>query len=100
MKQTTDHKVIRAWADARCAAPAVVRGAYGDGVPPVLKFIVPGAHSLNKDLEAVSWEYFLAKFDLYKLIFVYQEVTSSGERSCLNEILQRETDEHERIHWH
>jgi hypothetical protein len=93
MNPTTDHKAIRRWAESRGAVPAVLTGP-SDGVPGVLKFIIPGAHYENRNLEAVSWEDFFAKFDLLGLTFAYQEMSSQ------NEILQREPPRIDYRNWH
>ena len=99
MEPTKDHKTIRNWARTRRAIPASTRG-YADGVPAVLSFIIPGANWHNRNLDAVTWEDFFAKFDLLDLAFVFQEITSTGEKSTLNEILQRETPIQDHRNWH
>ncbi len=98
MEPTRDHKIIRNWALDRRAIPAVVRGE-NDGSPAVLKFIIPGAHYENRNLEAVSWEDFFAQFDLFGLSFVFQERTMSGAPSSMNEIVQVEPEVQDFRNW-
>ena len=99
MEPTKDHKAIRRWAESRRAIPAMVRGT-DDGIPSVLRFIVPGSHRANRDLEEVSWDYFFKKFDLLGLAFVFQEIAPNGEPSSMNEILKLQPQMQDHRNWH
>lgn len=86
---TTDHDVIRAWAEARGGRPAVVGGTEDDG---------SGAGVLriefrddSGDLEDVDWEPFFRTFDESNLAFVYQEQTSDGSQSRFNRFVKRDS---------
>lgn len=89
---TTDHDVIRAWAEARGGAPAAVDRT-GDGGKDDsrdagilrIEFRDDGG-----DLEEVDWEPFFATFDDRKLAFVYQENTSDGSTSRFNKFVSRD----------
>jgi hypothetical protein len=75
---TTDHDVIRQWAEARDAVPATVEGSeHGDHLG-VLRFDFGGQ---NDKLEHVGWDEWFATFDERELNFIYQETRSDGSQS-------------------
>ena len=76
---TTDHEVIRRWAQARRAIPSTVAGTHHDGHLGVLRFDFPG-YSGDRLVE-VSWAEWFEAFDKRRLNFIYQEQRSGGERS-------------------
>ncbi|GAB3651055.1 hypothetical protein [Glycomyces tarimensis] len=76
---TTNHEVIRGWAEDRGAAPATVPGTEHDGRPGVLRFDFPGYG--GDDLEEISWDEWFTTFDERGLNFLYQEETKDGEKS-------------------
>jgi hypothetical protein len=88
---TTDHDVIRTWAEARGARPAHVEGT-GDGNDSdagVLRLEFPDAPGGDSpDLGPVDWDAFFATFDDRGLAFVYQEQTSNGEVSRFNKFVR------------
>lgn len=76
---TTNHEVIRSWAEARGATPATVPGTrHGDHLG-VLRFDFPGFG--GDSLEHVSWDEWLATFDARELNFVFQEHKTDGRDS-------------------
>jgi hypothetical protein len=76
---TTDHEVIRQWAEARDAKPATVPGTeHGDHLG-VLRFNFPGYG--GDDLKEVGWDEWFDTFDQRKLNFLYQEERKDGEQS-------------------
>jgi hypothetical protein len=81
---TTDHEVIRRWAQARGAVPATVAGTHYDGQMGVLQFEFPGYP--GDRLIEVSWAEWFEAFDKRRLNFVYPERPSSGERSNFFEL--------------
>ena len=84
---TTDHDVIRAWAEARGGCPASVEGTSGDDDAGVLRI------EFRDDtgaLEDVDWEPFFSTFDDRGLAFVYQEQTSDGAESRFNKFVRRD----------
>jgi hypothetical protein len=86
---TTDHEVIRAWADERGAVPAAVdtTGDEPDHEPDaaLLRLEFRDRDSLDE----VDWEPFFRTFEDRKLAFVYQEKTSGGEVSRFNKFVKR-----------
>jgi hypothetical protein len=76
---TTDHEVIRRWANARRAVPSTVVGTEHDGHLGVLRFDFPG-YSGDR-LAEVSWDEWLNTFDERRLNFIYQERQADGNRS-------------------
>ncbi|MGM1065592.1 hypothetical protein [Saccharothrix sp. Mg75] len=76
---TTDHDVIRQWAEARDAVPATVPGTeHGDHLG-VLRFDFPGYG--GDDLRHVEWDEWFATFDHRRLNFIHQEKRSDGSPS-------------------
>jgi hypothetical protein len=77
---TTDHDVIRQWADQRDGVPATIEGTeHGDHLG-VLRFDFPGGDSGDR-LREVSWDDWFATFDERRLNFIYQEERSDGRQS-------------------
>jgi hypothetical protein len=77
---TTDHDVIRQWAEERGGSPATVAGTGRGSTLGVLRIDFPaGGRSAN--LRAVSWDDWFATFDERRLNFIYQEERSDGKQS-------------------
>jgi hypothetical protein len=76
---TTDHEVIRHWADERDAHPAKVPGTEHEGRPGVLRFDFPGYG--GGDLEEISWDDWFTTFDERELNFIFQEHKKDGSQS-------------------
>lgn len=76
---TTNHDVIRRWADERGAVPATVPGTEHEGRPGVLVFDFPGYG--GEKLQHVSWDEWFGSFDSRELNFIYQEHTKDGRQS-------------------
>ncbi|WP_090940578.1 hypothetical protein [Nonomuraea jiangxiensis] len=77
---TTNHDVIRRWAEERDATPATVEGTeHGDHLG-VLRLDFPGYGGGGK-LRQVSWEEWFDTFDKRGLNFIYQESKSDGTPS-------------------
>jgi hypothetical protein len=75
---TTDHDVIRRWAQERNAVPATVEGTgHGDHLG-VLTFDFGGR---SDRLRQVSWEEWFKTFDARRLNFVYQQERKDGKPS-------------------
>ena len=78
---TTDHELIRRWAEDRHATPATVGGEEGDGITGELRLDFDFGNDLE-DLRAVTWEEWFAAFDERGVEFVYQDTTrADGSRS-------------------
>ncbi|TQS30428.1 hypothetical protein [Microbispora sp. KK1-11] len=76
---TTDHEVIRHWAEERDARPATVPGTEHEGRPGVLRFDFPGYG--GGDLQEISWDEWFTTFEERKLNFIYQEHRKDGSPS-------------------
>jgi hypothetical protein len=86
---TTDHEVIRAWAEARGGRPATVSGTEGSGSGGGVLRIEFDASSDR--LDDADWNEFFEVFDDRGLAFVYQEKTSDGETSRFNRLVSRDS---------
>jgi hypothetical protein len=82
---TTDHDVIRKWAEERGGVPASVEGTGSDDDAGVLRIEFRDA---DDDLEEVDWDQFFKTFDDRGLAFVYQETTSDGQQSRFNKFVR------------
>lgn len=80
---TTDHKAIKAWAEARDGHPAKVK-TKGPGGILRIDFGEP-----EEELEEISWDEFFDIFDKNKLAFLHQDKTSSGGKSRFNKFVER-----------
>ena len=76
---TTDHDVIRQWAEERGAVPATAPGSEYDGRPGRLLLDFPGYG--GEGLQHISWDDWFAGFEARKLNFIYQEHTKDGSQS-------------------
>ncbi|MEV5829674.1 hypothetical protein AB0L25_29320 [Spirillospora sp. NPDC052242] len=76
---TTDHEVIRRWAEERGAEPSTVPGSEYEGRPGRLRFDFPGYGGEN--LEHISWDDWFRTFDERELNFIYQEHKKDGAQS-------------------
>ncbi|MCW3814592.1 hypothetical protein ONA91_08985 [Micromonospora sp. DR5-3] len=77
---TTDHEVIRRWAEARKGVPVTVDGSEHDGHPGVLRIDFP-ANGRADRLREIGWEEWFRTFDERRLNFIYQEERSDGRQS-------------------
>jgi hypothetical protein len=77
---TTDHEVIRRWAEARNAKPATIEGTEHDGRPGVLTFNFPGWREGGR-LREISWDDWFRSFDARRVNFIYQDQKSDGRQS-------------------
>jgi hypothetical protein len=85
---TTDHDVIRAWAQARGGRPATVSGTADSGNGGgVLRIEFDAAEDR---LDDADWDEFFKVFDDRGLAFVYQEKTSDGQTSRFNKLVSRD----------
>lgn len=71
-KTTTDHKVIREWAEARGGRPAKIATG-GTGGILRLDF-----GEKDEALEEIGWEEFFEIFDSNKLAFLHQDEKDEG----------------------
>lgn len=71
---TTDHDVIRRWAEDRHATPATVSGAGHDGEVGELRIDFDFGNDLE-ELRELSWDEWFRAFDERGLEFVFQDGT-------------------------
>jgi hypothetical protein len=90
---TTDHEVIKAWAEARGARPASVASTGGKDDAGLLRLDFPGADDNSDGLNDVDWEPFFKTFEDRNLAFVYQEKTSDGSTSRFSRFVDRDRAE-------
>ena len=90
---TTNHEIIKRWAESRGGKPATVKSTERDGDVGVLRIDFPG-YSGGGTLEEISWDEFFQKFDEKNLAFLYQEHTSSGEESRFFKLVSRDNAEY------
>jgi hypothetical protein len=89
-KTTTNHKVIRKWAEERGGSPATIANTQHKGEEAgLLRIDFPGGAS-NPPLEPITWEQFFEKFDEEKLAMVYQEEKADGSQSTFCKFLNRD----------
>ncbi len=81
---TTNHDVIRKWAEARDGHPARVRDT-GEGGVLRIDFDPP-----EEDLETLDWEDFFAIFEDNNLAFLHQDMTKDGQTSRFNKFVDRD----------
>lgn len=86
---TTDHHLIRAWAEDHDAVPATVRGTTDDGLG-VLTLDMLGHGAGEDSLEHVSWDDWFDKFEDSNLAFLFQHEKSSGEDSTFFRLVDRD----------
>ncbi len=90
---TTDHEVIRKWAEERGGRPATVEGTErgGDAVG-MIRLEFPDAPGADDDkLTEITWDEWFAKFDEGGLALLYQEHTAGGQPSNFNKLVKQET---------
>jgi len=99
-KITTDHSVIRRWAQDRGGRPAAVMSQPGRSHAGFVHIDFPGhpTHAVAAEIWASSgasvapltWEEFFERFERDGLAFVYQERSSAGTPSRLFRIVNRQ----------
>jgi hypothetical protein len=77
---TTNHEVIRKWAEERGAVPATPAGTGHEDTLGVLTFDFPPLGD-NDRLRHVSWEEWFDTFDRRGLNFIFQEKLKDGRQS-------------------
>ncbi|HET7585304.1 MAG TPA: hypothetical protein VFK13_10370 [Gemmatimonadaceae bacterium] len=96
-KYTTDHTIIKQWAEERGARPACVKGTGSGDDVGMIRLDFPG-YSGKESLEPISWEQWFRKFDESKLAFLYGDRTADNARSNFNKLVSRDTArENERL---
>jgi hypothetical protein len=85
---TTDHEVIRKWAESKGGKPAAVRRTHEKGDVGIIRIEFPGnAKSQHENLEEITWEEFFDQFEKSELALVYDD------HSLFNKLIGRDTAE-------
>lgn len=87
---TTDHDVIRQWAEEREGSPATVKATGTAKEPGILRIDFPGFAGEDR-LEKISWEEFFQKFEENHLAFLHQDQLKNGETSRFFKFVRRES---------
>jgi hypothetical protein len=84
-QRTTDHNVIRKWAEERGGKPATVKATEGNGHAGILRidFDPP-----DEGLDRISWDEFFEKFDEAGIAFLHQDRTKDGELSRFHKFVK------------
>ncbi len=94
-RQTSDHKVIKAWIEERGGRPGIIRGPWRDEEVDQLRIRFPQQLPGDEPVEPTTWDEFFQTFDGQKMVFVYQHDTP-GEFSRYYRFERRD----ERAHPH
>jgi hypothetical protein len=85
-KTTTNHTIIRRWAEVRGGRPATVHDTEQSGEAGILR-IDFGPKEPN--LDRIKWDAFFKKFDEADLAFLYQDETADGKQSRFHKFVRR-----------
>lgn len=88
-KSTTDHEVIKKWAEDRGGKPAAVKGTGKGDDAGILRIDFPG-YKGDEMLQQISWEQFFEKFEKERLAFLFQEEMESGDVSRFSKLTNDE----------
>src|SRR4051794_7720358 len=83
---TTDHKIIKKWAEERDGRPATVRATEEDGHAGILRIDFGPKEA---QLEEIGWDEFFRKFDDSGLAFLHQDRTKDGKLSRFHKFVRR-----------
>ncbi len=85
-RTTTDHEIIRKWANDRQGRPATVKATGDDGHAGVLRI---DFGPRDERLDDIGWDEFFQKFDESDLAFLYQDRTKDGKVSRFHKFVRR-----------
>jgi hypothetical protein len=87
-KVTTDHDIIREWAETRGGRPAAVERTHRSGDTGIVRIMFPeNARSEHEALVEIGWDEFFRQFDESNLALLYEE------DSLFSKIVGRDTIE-------
>ena len=85
---TTDHDVIRTWAEGQGGKPACIVGTGGKNDPGMLRLMFPDSEFADDaNLHELNWDDWFEAFDANELALVFDE------KSRFNKIVARSTAE-------
>lgn len=85
---TTNHDIIREWAEERGGVPATVARTARRGGAGILRIDFPGFSGVGT-LNEISWDEWFQKFDKNHLAFLYQDRTAGGQPSRFFKLVKR-----------
>ncbi|MBK8907114.1 MAG: hypothetical protein IPM60_04195 [Rhodospirillales bacterium] len=85
-KTTTDHDVIRRWAEERGGRPAAVQATHDDDDVGIIRIAFDDG---KEELDIITWEELFEKFEEQKLAFLYQNETKGGGTSRFFKFVKR-----------
>ncbi len=86
---TTDHDLIRRWAEERQGTPAtVIRTTRPGQESSILRIDFPG-FSGQGTLRPIDWEEWFRQFEDRSLAFLYQDRAANGELSRFFKLIRR-----------
>ena len=88
--KTTDHDVIRRWAEERGGQPAEVEATGERDDPGILRIDFPEVGG-GSELEPIEWDDFFRKFEEKGLAMVYQETLKDGQTSRFSKLIYRDS---------
>lgn len=83
---TTDHAVIRRWAEQRGGRPTVVKGTEGGDGEGILRFDFAEP---DEKLDEIPWDEFFRTFEDRRLALLYQDRTEDGRISRFFKFVRR-----------
>ena len=86
---TTDPDVIRRWAEARHGTPVLFHRGGSESDDQWPGFAFPGYDHPNS-YEEITWQELFNKRAEADLVFLYQEMTETGESSLYNRFVSRQ----------
>lgn len=89
-EKTTDHAVIRKWAEERGGRPALVRRKAGEHEEGGILRLDFG--EADASLEEIGWDEFFSVFEENGLALLHQDKTADGKQSRFNKLVRREDD--------
>jgi hypothetical protein len=85
---TTDHDIIRKWAESKGGKPAAVDRTHSDKDVGLIRIMFPDAPNSHHDnLVEITWEEFFKEFDERNLALLFEE------GSLFNKLIGRDTAE-------
>jgi len=81
---TTDHDIIRKWAEQRKGRPAAIRTKDKGGILRI------DFGEKDEELEEIDWDEFFEIFESSRLAFLYQDKTEDSKTSRFNQFMERE----------
>jgi len=86
-KTTTDHDIIRKWAEQRGGRPAAVAATHEDSAGGLLRI---DFGKKEDTLDEIGWDEFFKTFEERDLAILYQEETEAGGKSRFFKFVRRD----------